>query len=235
MMEQAKNNDFKVYKHTSPSGKCYIGITRQEVNRRWKNGKGYDACIAFDRAIKKYGWENIRHEVLLDGLTKEDACEAERILIELHQSNDPQYGYNITSGGEHYKQGKEAVKRLSESLKSYYKRHPEAGERISRSQIGRKHTEEQKRKTSEAMRKYIAEHPEARLSRSKGKKGTHLSAEAKENLKLINQKKVVCIETGEIFDSVTDASNFINVGKSALSQHLKKHTKSCGGFHFEYA
>lgn len=30
-----------VYKHTSPSGKVYIGITNQPANKRWKNGMGY--------------------------------------------------------------------------------------------------------------------------------------------------------------------------------------------------
>lgn len=29
------NNNFCVYKHTSPSGKCYIGITNQDLEKRW--------------------------------------------------------------------------------------------------------------------------------------------------------------------------------------------------------
>lgn len=228
-------NDFKVYKHTSPSGKVYIGITCQEVQKRWKNGKGYDTCLAFARAIKKYGWRNIEHEIVRTDLTKDEACKIERELISQYKSNNPQYGYNITSGGEHYEQGAEALERLSKSLKKYYKEHPEAGARISQSQKGSKHTESQKRKTSESLKKYIAEHPEALESRGKGKRGTHLSEEAKRNLKLINQKKVVCLENGLIFDSLTEASIFLNVGKSALCLHLKKKTKSCGGYHFEYA
>lgn len=35
-----KNNQYCVYKHTSPSGKCYIGITRQNPIKRW----GQDGC-----------------------------------------------------------------------------------------------------------------------------------------------------------------------------------------------
>lgn len=228
-------SDYKVYKHTTPNGKVYIGITRQDVVKRWKNGKGYDSCVAFARAIKKHGWKNITHEVLFDNLTKDEACEIEQSLIQKYKSNDPEYGYNITSGGEHYSQGEDAVRRLSESLKKYYQEHPEAGERISQSQIGRKLTEEHKKKTSESIKRYIAEHPEARVSRSKGKKGTHLSEADKERLKQINQKKVVCLENGKMFESVTEASQFANVCKSALSSHLKKKTKTCGGFHFEYA
>lgn len=33
---------YKVYKHTTPSKKVYIGITNQKPERRWgKNGRGY--------------------------------------------------------------------------------------------------------------------------------------------------------------------------------------------------
>ena len=47
---------YTVYKHTSPSGKVYIGITSIDVVRRWANGKNYVNCICFNRAIQKYGW-----------------------------------------------------------------------------------------------------------------------------------------------------------------------------------
>lgn len=31
-------NKWTVYRHTSPSGKVYIGITSQNVERRWNSG-----------------------------------------------------------------------------------------------------------------------------------------------------------------------------------------------------
>lgn len=34
-------NNYCVYKHTSPSGKVYIGITNQKPTRRWREGEGY--------------------------------------------------------------------------------------------------------------------------------------------------------------------------------------------------
>lgn len=30
---------YTVYKHTSPNGKVYIGITKLSVERRWQEGK----------------------------------------------------------------------------------------------------------------------------------------------------------------------------------------------------
>lgn len=47
---------YTVYMHISPSGKRYVGITRQRPVARWKNGRGYINNEYFYRAIKKYGW-----------------------------------------------------------------------------------------------------------------------------------------------------------------------------------
>ena len=67
-------NEYIVYKHTTPSGKVYIGITRTTLERRCgSNGRNYSKNILFYRAIQKYGWQNIKHEILFDGLTKEQA------------------------------------------------------------------------------------------------------------------------------------------------------------------
>lgn len=49
-------NNYCVYKHTSPSGKVYVGITELKPKYRWNNGKGYtrtDEQILFKRAIIK--------------------------------------------------------------------------------------------------------------------------------------------------------------------------------------
>lgn len=48
-----------VYKHVCPIGKVYIGITCQDVKKRWlSKGQGYKDNDYFFKAIKKYGWEN---------------------------------------------------------------------------------------------------------------------------------------------------------------------------------
>ena len=33
--------EYSVYKHTFPNGKVYIGITKQNPLKRWRNGTGY--------------------------------------------------------------------------------------------------------------------------------------------------------------------------------------------------
>ena len=62
---------YSVYKHTSPNGKVYIGITSRKPEQRWSNGYGYVKNKHFTHAINKYGWENIKHEILFSNLTKE--------------------------------------------------------------------------------------------------------------------------------------------------------------------
>lgn len=89
-----------VYKHTSPNGKCYIGITKQTLERRSQNGEGYSTQRVFYNAIKKYGWNNFKHEILEDNLTHNEACEREIYYISMFKSNQSKYGYNTTSGGD---------------------------------------------------------------------------------------------------------------------------------------
>lgn len=89
-----------VYKHTNKeNGKCYIGITSQELRLRWNRGWGYQQCVAFWRAIEKYGWDSFDHEVLIDGLTLDEANRIEIELIAKYNSADSRYGYNVSLGG----------------------------------------------------------------------------------------------------------------------------------------
>ena len=91
---------YKIYKHTTPNGKNYIGVTMQEVERRWRKGEGYISCVLFYRAICKYGWDSIEHTILEDGIkTRQEATEKEQYYISLYKSNDPRFGYNLVNGG----------------------------------------------------------------------------------------------------------------------------------------
>lgn len=89
---------YAVYKHENlMNGKVYIGITGISVEDRWKNGLGYYLQPKFYNAIKKYGWNNFRHEILYTGLDKITACKMEKILIKSHDSI--RNGYNVSDGG----------------------------------------------------------------------------------------------------------------------------------------
>jgi hypothetical protein len=134
---------YTVYMHTTPNGKKYIGITQQHLKERWKNGKGYDTQY-FGKAVRKYGWENIKHEVLFENLTKEQAEQKEVELIAFYKSNDIRYGYNIENGGTHNTCSEETKRKMSESQKALNKTIPDWHREINRqAQLGRKQSQEE--------------------------------------------------------------------------------------------
>ena len=92
---------YKVYKYTNLlNGKIYIGQTCSSLEKRaGHNGYKYKKCIYFYNAIKKYGWNNFRGEILLDNLTREEANLMEIKLISFYNSNNKSIGYNISDGG----------------------------------------------------------------------------------------------------------------------------------------
>jgi len=228
-------NNYCVYKHTTPSGKVYIGITSQNINKRWKNGLGYEGCTAFYRAITKYGWQNIKHEIVIAGLNKAEACEMEQRLIAEHKSHDPQFGYNLTLGGEHYEPNGEWRKKLSASNKRYYKEHPEARERISKNQTGRALTDLQKQKISDAMKRYYLEHPEEREKRGASFRGKKRGDDFSKKLGERKSKPVICVETNEKYKSIKDAAEAFGVTRGAIHSVLSGDRKACKGCTFIYA
>ena len=228
-------NNYIVYKHTTPSGKVYIGITKQLPRKRWKNGLGYIGCTAFNRAITKYGWDSIEHEILAESLSEEEACELEQRYIAQYDSTNPEHGYNLTYGGEHYTKTEEQRRLESAVHKQSYIDHPELRARISEVQKGRKATEQTRRKMSESRKRYIALHPEAREKCRKTFKGMKRSAANVEKLRIANRKKVMCIETGATFDSVESAAVFAGVSRTSVSNVITGRSKTCGGYRFRYA
>lgn len=88
-----------VYKHISPSGKVYVGIS-SNIKNRWA-ANGYYYCLSdtiFSRALNKYGWDNFQHVILQEGLTHQEACDMEIELIAYYKAKG--ISYNITDGGE---------------------------------------------------------------------------------------------------------------------------------------
>ena len=90
---------YYVYLHLNIiNQKRYYGITSEKSPEiRWK--KGYSHNPHFQSAIKKYGWDNFEHIIIANNLTKKEAEQMEHDLINQYHTNNPQYGYNLTSGG----------------------------------------------------------------------------------------------------------------------------------------
>lgn len=99
-MQQEEN--YKVYMHVNKiNDKKYIGITCLSLSQRsGKNGNNYKDCIHFWHAIQKYGWDNFDHIIIMDNLTREQACKKEIELIQELSTKYPDKCYNILPGGD---------------------------------------------------------------------------------------------------------------------------------------
>ena len=202
-------NNYKVYKHTTPSGKVYIGITGDSVENRWRNGKGYKNNFHFSNAIKYYGWENIKHEILFEELSKEEAEKKEIELISYYKSNNKKYGYNIENGGNSIGKHSEEVKAKIRSSNKNKKRSKEACLKMSVAKKGKKWTEAQRkaltgRKISEETKRKMSEARKGRIvseatrkKLSEANKGKKLSIETKEKLRLASLGKKMTAENKE--------------------------------------
>lgn len=94
------SNNYVVYVHINKTnGKRYYGITSMKPKERWHNGKGYKTQY-FARAINKYGWDGFDHIVIARNLTEDEAKWLEVEMIAMHNTTNPKFGYNRTSGGD---------------------------------------------------------------------------------------------------------------------------------------
>lgn len=139
-------NDYCVYIHTNrETFRCYIGLAKGNCKKRWGHqGYGYHNQKDFWDDIQKYGWDNFDHEILEDGLTKEEAYDREHYYINHFNSSNPKYGYNKT------------------------------------------------------------------------------------------RRKIKCIETGVIYDSIQEAADALDRGYSSIYQCAAGYRKTCGGYHLEF-
>jgi group I intron endonuclease len=153
-----QNNNWTVYCHICPNGKRYIGITNCTVNTRWgKDGKGYKKQV-FYNAIKKYGWDNIKHEIIAEGVSKEVAEEKEIELIKEYKTLNSENGYNCAIGGNVNSGFKmpETAKETLRLLKTGTHHNKETRDKMSKDRkgekaywYGKKHSKETKAKLSE--------------------------------------------------------------------------------------
>ena len=128
---------YKIYVHTTPDGRKYVGVTSKEnPERRWRKGEKYKVNIRFYNAIKSVGWDNIKHQVLETVEDKEIAIKREEYYTLLWRSNEPEFGYNIYVG---HIQSEETKNKRSEIMKG--RKFPplskERKEKISKAHLGK--------------------------------------------------------------------------------------------------
>lgn len=250
-----------VYRHTTPNGKVYIGITQQSPNGRWKRGWGYSTNLVFFRAINKYGWDNIKHEILMDSLTEEEAKAAEIRLIAEHRSTEREYGYNITEGGDsgvsrpHTQEEKESARKrwLGEKNPNarsvicletliIYRTTAEAQRATGATKIGDCCRQTYKHRTSGGYHwafydpDKTIDHYERLLERRVEEESVKrpMSEDAKRKLIDACRRSVICLETGKAYSSMKDASSDTGAPQPGICNCCKGKSRTAGGFHWAY-
>lgn len=92
---------YKVYMWiNSINGKRYIGTTRDSMEKRaGKDGYHYAGSPRFYAAIQAHGFDAFKCCILEDGLTKQEAADAEKRYIKMYGTMNPDVGYNLQEGG----------------------------------------------------------------------------------------------------------------------------------------
>ncbi len=194
------DREYSVYKLQNQSGRVYIGVTCQRPELRWRRGKKYSGELKKD--IDKYGWDSFTKEILESGLTYQEAANHEKKWIE-------EYGitnslYNATSGGE--VRSDRDLDMMALKMKGR-KLSPFARANISRARKGIVFSQEHKQHLSESHM---------------GQAGywTGKTRDRETNAKISSKLSVPirCVETGEIFLNLSDASTKTGYSKSCISK-----------------
>jgi predicted GIY-YIG superfamily endonuclease len=153
VVENGEYNMYLIYKYTSPSGKSYIGQTKN-IKEREKQHKKSKSCRAFYYSIQKYGFKNFVREILEEHLTIDDANRRESYWIDFYNTIVPN-GYNLRTGGLNNICSEETKIKMSknrpdtngENNPFFGKHHTDETKELLRiCNIGKVHTEETKTK-----------------------------------------------------------------------------------------
>ena len=187
------------YRHLKPNGEVfYIGIGKSKNFKRAFEKDGRSTY--WKNKVKKY--PDYEVQILKTGLTKEDACELEKILISWYGRADCCGGtlVNLTDGGEGiigYICSEEDRLKISQS-KLYTS--DETRIKMSNSAKNRKHSDDSKNKMAITWKNKFLENEVPFI--------------------LLCRRKVICYVTNKEWDSIKDCAEYNNISYSGLRKKL---------------
>lgn len=246
-----------IYKITNlVNGKVYIGQTINGFDSRYyRSGIGIERVykyyisrkkhnefynIHLFNAINKYGFNNFKVDEIFDiAFSKNELDIKEKIYIELYKSYKEEFGYNNKFGGSNGKFSNQAIISMTkkdivclndgmmfkscEEIREFYNievindsitnccrgTSKSCGE-INGIRLVFKYYDFYINLTKEEIDKFI------------------LDAQIKKGKDSPWAKKIVCLNTGEVFNCFKDASDWCRVSKTCICEHLKGRQKSAG-------
>ena len=220
-----------VYVHIFPNGKVYVGVTGDIPERRWgANGCNYKNPY-IKNAIKKYGWQNIKHEIICDGLTMEQASDMEIEMIKKFNSANRMFGYNISFGGIKEKICSEETKRKLRNFNTGKILSEETKKKISEYQKGQKRSEETRKRMSKAQKinfnngNNAMHSPQVRKKVAQKLKGKKFPKWILEKATKAKYHPVMNINTGVIYQSIKSACDETGLNRTTIIRQCTGKTK----------
>lgn len=157
---------YYVYKITNKvNRKVYIGLTKDPAVRFSSHYRSrLSGKTRLKKSMKKYGIENFEMTVLEEHDTKEAVKAAEIRLIAEYDTQNPDKGYNMTSGGDGCPDLSEDAKEKMRAAKRGRRASPETRLKMSKAQKGRIMSPEHCKNLSIARLKTLAEKGPHRVS-----------------------------------------------------------------------
>jgi group I intron endonuclease len=252
-----------IYKITSPNNKVYIGqtINFEQRCRKYKY-QAFKGQIKLWNNCQKYLWNPINTIEIIEICRRDLLDERERYWINEYNSyidglnsdlgGKTRKGFKhseetkeklrlANTGNKHSDESKRKISEAARNMSDETKKKISDGNKgkiisdehkklISASNTGRKLTQEQKEKISKANignKKMLGKthNDETKKKISDSKKGVS---------NILKKIKIICVTTGEIYESATDAGKILDIKQSNISRVCLKQRKSYKGLVFMF-
>jgi hypothetical protein len=239
------------------NGKVYIGLTKKTPLIRfhtghWNNKKS-NKKSKIQNALKYNGVSNFLIKTLCECYSEEDLNQSEKIFIEYFKSNKIHKGYNQTSGGQSGLLNQSVKDKISKANKGH--KHSDKTKKLISDKNFKKQViclndNKKFKSVTEAANYYKIQKTivsficiNKKNQTRKGLKFRFLtgeniiikhSEETKRKIGLKKCKKLICLDTKEVFNSAKEAGEKMNLSKGLISKvcnGLRNHT---GGFKFKW-
>jgi len=215
-----------IYKTTNLlNDKIYIGKrVYRKKDDNWYLGSG----IYLNRAIKKYGRNNFKKEIIEWCNNKQQLCEKEIYWINHFNSTDCKIGYNLSLGGDGGNVGKEAYIKISNKLKGK-KKPKEFGKKISKALKGKPKSKEHIEKVRQSLlgvprpKKVID-----KMAKSIKEKYTN-GWESPVQIEVHQYNKTTGLYI-QSFKSATEAGRILNIDRKSITNNCIGKSKSSSGY-----
>lgn len=198
------------------NNKLYFGVTKCSIRKRWIQHKCNSSRKKYHlyRAMIKYGVENFSISLIKECDSEDEMYSIEKELIKKHRTNEKEFGYNNSIGGEASSKGKklstEQILKISEFQKKR-KRKPFSEETIIKMRQSAKGRDMSKAVYASAM-----------IRRGKP---------SKNRMAVLSTDKHGAIKK---YESITIASKITGISLTSISNNLLGYSKTAGGLTWYY-